>query len=102
MANIRQARQAVIARILEGEGTTSRAERRGAFDAAGLPEPLSTLVEKVAKHAHDVTDDDIAAARASGLSEDQVFEIVVCAAVGQATRQYDAAFAALDAATKGS
>jgi hypothetical protein len=102
MANIRQARQAVIARILEGEGTTSLAQRRGAFDGAGLPEPLSTLVEKVAKHAHDVTDDDIAAARASGLSEDQIFEIVVCAAVGQATRQYDAAFAALDAASEGS
>ena len=50
-------------------------------------------------HAYRVTDDDIAAARASGLSEDQVFEIVVCAAVGQATRQYDAAMAALGAAT---
>jgi alkylhydroperoxidase family enzyme len=102
MANIRQARQAVIARILEGEGTTSRAQRRGAFDDAALPEPLGSLVEKVAKHAHDVTDDDIAAVRASGLSEDQIFEIVVCAAVGQATRQYELALAALDAATKGS
>jgi hypothetical protein len=37
---------------------------------------------------------------ASGLSEDQIFEIVVCAAVGQATRQYDTAFAALEAATE--
>jgi AhpD family alkylhydroperoxidase len=35
-------------------------------------------------------------ATASGLSEDQIFEIVVCAAVGQATRQYDAALAALE------
>jgi hypothetical protein len=39
------------------------------------------------------------AARVSGLSEDQVFEIVVCAAIGQATRQYDTALAALEAAT---
>ena len=30
----------------------------------------------------------------------QVFEIVVCAAVGQATRQYETALAALKAATK--
>jgi alkylhydroperoxidase family enzyme len=66
---------------------------------AGLAEPLSTLIDKVAKHAHKVTDQDIAAAKASGLSEDQIFEIVVCAAVGQSTRQYDAALAALDAAT---
>jgi hypothetical protein len=43
---------------------------------------------------------DIAAARASGLSEDQIFETVVCAAVGQATRQYDTALAALKATEK--
>ena len=46
-----------------------------------------------------VTDEDIAAARASGLSEDQIFEIVVCAAIGQAKRQYDTALEALEAAT---
>ena len=31
-----------------------------------------------------MTDEDVAAVRAAGLSEDQIFEIVVCAAVGQA------------------
>jgi alkylhydroperoxidase/carboxymuconolactone decarboxylase family protein YurZ len=31
----------------------------------------------------------------SGLSEDEVFELVVCAAVGQAARQYESALAAL-------
>jgi hypothetical protein len=44
--------------------------------------------------------EDIAAVKASGLSEDQIFELVVCAAIGQATRQYDTAFAALDTATE--
>jgi hypothetical protein len=99
MANITAARKEVITRVLEGEGASSKGQRRGAFDDAGLAEPLSTLVRKIAKHAHKVTDDDIAAARASGLSEDQVFEVVVCAAIGQAARQYDSAMAALDAAT---
>lgn len=65
----------------------------------GLAEPLSSLIEKVALHPTRVTDDDIAAVVASGLSEDQVFELVVCAAVGQATRQYETALGALDAAT---
>jgi hypothetical protein len=101
MANIKESRKAVISRILEGEGKTSNAQRRSAFDAAGLAEPLGTLVRKIAKHAHTVTDSDIAAARASGLSEDQVFEMVVCAAIGQATRQHDMALAALDAAVNG-
>ena len=62
-------------------------------------EPLDALIGKVGRHANRVTDEDITAAKASGLSEDEVFEIVVCAAVGQATRQYDTAVAALEAAT---
>jgi hypothetical protein len=98
MSDIRQARKALASRILEGEGKASPSERRAAFHHSGLAEPLSTLVDKVARHADAVTDEDIAAAKASGLSEDQVFEIVVCAAMGQATRQYDAALAALETA----
>jgi len=61
----------------------SPAQRRAAFNNAGLAEPLSTLIDKVARHAYRVTDGDIAAARASGLSEDQIFEIIVCAAIGR-------------------
>jgi hypothetical protein len=98
MSNIQHARRAVITRILEGDGKASPAQRRAAFDNAEVSEPLSTLIQKVAKHAYNVTDEDIVAARALGLSEDQIFEIVVCAAIGQATRQYDTAFAALEAA----
>ena len=99
MSNIRQARKALTSRILEGEGKASPSDRRAAFNNSGLAEPLGTLVEQVARHAHMITDEDIAATRKSGLSEDQVFEIVVCAAIGQATRQYDTALAALEAAT---
>jgi hypothetical protein len=99
MSDIKQARTALTRRILEGDGKASPTERRAAFNNSGLADPLNALVDKVARHAYKVTDQDIAAARASGLSEDQVFEIVVCAAIGQATRQYDAALAALDAAT---
>ena len=99
MSDITHARKTLVARILEGDGRASHAQRRAAFDNAGLAEPLRTLIDKVAKHAYKVTDDDIAAARASGLTQDQIFEIVVCAAIGQAARQNDAAVAALEAAT---
>ena len=99
MSDIRQARNALRNRILEGDGKASPAERRAAYNNSGLAEPLGALVDKVARHAYKITDEDIAAALASGLSEDQIFEIVVCAAIGQATRQYDTAFAALEAAT---
>jgi alkylhydroperoxidase family enzyme len=95
MSDITQARKALVARVLEGDGRASHAQRRAAFDNTGLAEPLSTLIDKVARYAYKVTDEDIAAARASGLGEDQIFELVVCAAIGQATRQYDTALAAL-------
>jgi hypothetical protein len=100
MANIGEALKAVIVRILEGDGHASRAERRAAFDDATPGEPLATLIRKVTKRACEVTDEDVMAVRASGLSEDQVFEIVVCAAVGHANRQYDHALAALEAVAK--
>ena len=98
MSNLRHNCTALIARILEGDGGASHTQRRAAFENTGLAAPLSTLVEKLAKQAHMITDVDIGAPRSSGLSEDQIFEIVICAAVGQSTRQYDAALAALDAA----
>jgi hypothetical protein len=100
MSNISQARKAVVARILEGEGHASPAQRRAAFDDAGLADPLRTLIDKVARNARTVTDQDIAAVRASGFSEDQIFEVIVCGAVGQAVRQHDGALAALAATAK--
>jgi hypothetical protein len=99
MSDIRQARKSLVKRILGGAGEASASERRAAFNNSGLAEPLVGLIDKVARHAWQVTDEDITAARGSGLNEDQVFEIVVCAAIGQANRQYDAALAALAAAT---
>jgi hypothetical protein len=101
MSDITQARRALVTRVLEGDGRASHAQRRAAFENAGLNEPLSTLVDRVANQAHKVTDEEIAAAKASGLSEDKVFELVVCAAIGQAAREYDAAFTALEAAIRG-
>lgn len=100
MSDIKHARRALVGRILGGKGHASETERRAAFNNAGLAEPVATLIDKVAKCSYKVTDEDMAAAKASGRSEDQIFELVVCAAIGQATRQYDAALAALTATSK--
>ena len=95
MSDIKRARTALVGRILEGEGHASVTQRRAAFNNAGLAEPVATLIDRVAKWSHKVTDEDVAEAKASGFSEDQIFELVICAAVGQATRQYDIALTAL-------
>jgi hypothetical protein len=99
VAYTRQARTALITRILDGDGRASGGQRRAAFDNAGLGGPLGALIDKVANRPSRITDEDVAAVRAAGLGEDQIFEVVVCGAIGEATRQQDAALAALDAAT---
>ena len=88
MPDIKQAGTALVKRILEGTGMTEAVKREAAFNNSGLAGAVDALVDKVARYAFRVTDEDIAAATASGLNEDEVFEIVVCAAVGQATREY--------------
>ena len=90
----------MTARILDGDGKSSSQQRHAAFRNQEVPDGARALIEKIAKHAYKVTDEDIAAAKAAGFTEDQIFELAVCAAIGQATRQYENAIAALDAATK--
>lgn len=100
MANIDRHRKDLISRLVDGGGTSTTQQRQEAFAATG-PMVAKSLIEKVTKHAYKITDEDIAAAKAGGLTEDQIFELVVTAAVGQANRQLESALAALDEATKG-
>jgi hypothetical protein len=99
MTDISQLHRELVTRVLDSDATSPPELRRAAFDNAGLSEPMRTLIEKVAHSSDRVNDEDVAAVRAAGLSEDQIFEIVVCAAIGQATRQYDSALAAVADAT---
>lgn len=98
MTDISPEHRRLAARVVDGDGEAPRDLRRAAFRNDGLDEPVRTLIEKVVWDAYKVTDDDIAAVQSAGLSEDQVFETVVCAAIGQATRQYETGLAALTAA----
>lgn len=95
----RAAHRALVDRVLNGKGTTSADQRARAFHNADVPPPLHALIDKVATRPTQVTDADLAAAKASGFSEDQLFELVISAAVGQSARLYDAGLAALAEAT---
>jgi alkylhydroperoxidase family enzyme len=85
----------LVSRILNGPGQAPADQRGRAFDNNELPEALRPLLEKVATRSAHVTDADFATAAEAGFSDDQLFELVVCAAVGQSTRQYEAGLAAL-------
>ena len=95
----RAAHRALVDRVLNGEGRASAEQRASAFSNDGLSPPLDALIGKVADRPAQVTEEDLAAAKASGCTEDQLFELVICAAVGQSARLYEAGLAALAEAT---
>ena len=85
-----EAYQALRDRILTGPGQASADLRARAFGNAGLSPPLDELLGKVATSPTRITDADFAAARAAGFSEDELFELVICAAFNTTTPLADA------------
>lgn len=72
--------------VLESSGATSTQHRWAAFHrrAEELPPDLRAYVDKVAKHAYRITDEDVDALTRAGHSEDVIFEITAAAALGAA------------------
>src|SRR5262245_47558768 len=91
-------RKKAVERALNGPGIASPEARRAAFENRGVDEKSRALVDKVARNAWKVTAEDVAATKAAGVTEDEIFEMSVCAALGQASRQIEAALAALEIA----
>ena len=85
----------LVDRILHGPGRAPADQRARAFADTDLPEPLRPLLDKVATASALVTDADFATAMQAGFTDDQLFELAICAAVGASTRQYEAGLAAL-------
>jgi len=94
-AQKRSIHELLVNRILLGPGRAPADQRARAFDNARLPEPLRPLLDKVATKSAQVTDADFATAMEAGFTDDQLFELVICTAVGQSTRQYEAGLAPL-------
>jgi hypothetical protein len=78
-------RDRVLEGVLTGPGESLPAIRQAAADGTAVPADLQALVDKIHSHAYKVTDDDIWRVQAK-YGDDQMFEIVVSAALG-ASRQ---------------
>ncbi len=63
--------------------------------AAELPDDLRPYVEKVARNAYKVTDEDVEALRTAGYSDDAIFELTLAAALGAARMRLDAGLDAM-------
>ncbi len=89
-------REATAAALLRGAATTPP-ELRQAVARGDPPPELAALVDKIRRHAYQVTDSDLDVLRGS-YTEDQLFEIVVAAAFGAARDHLAAGLRALEEA----
>ena len=100
----------VEASVLGPAGRSDEAVRRAVLERAAqlagrdapsperdVPETLAPLVEKIVRHAYRVTDEDIAAARAAGHGEDELFDVIVAAALGAGLVRRERGLAAIAA-----
>ena len=97
----------LIEAVLTSPGETEPAIRHAVADqAAGVSERTTTkwgevpsdlvgYVSKVALHAYRITDEDIEALLTVGYSEDAIFEITLCAALGAGLARWERGLAAL-------
>ena len=56
------------------------AELRASLPAREAPAAFDTYLDKVRRHAYEITDEDVEALKAAGHSEDEIFEHTVTAA----------------------
>jgi alkylhydroperoxidase/carboxymuconolactone decarboxylase family protein YurZ len=83
-------------RIFDGPGQLDGSLRQAAFldDVASLSGPMGSYVDKVHHHAYDMTDEDTQGLLDAGMSEDQIFELTVAAALGAGMSRFERARAA--------
>ena len=93
-------RRAVLARAfgphpLSTPETSFLSETERGSRGEDLPPALTAYVDKVARHAYEVTDEDVAALHRLGNSDDALFEVTVTAALGAALGRLERGLAAL-------
>jgi alkylhydroperoxidase family enzyme len=93
---LRELQEATAETVLRGPGTTPP-ELRQAVARGEPPGELAALVDKIRRHAYRVTDEDLTALR-DRYTEDQIFELVVAAALGAAEARLRAGMRALEEA----
>ena len=88
-------RTKAIERVLDGPALTSSSVRHAAAERGELPPELRPLIDKVHDHAYRVTNEDIARLQAT-YDDDQLFEIIVSAALGASEKRLAAGLRALE------
>jgi alkylhydroperoxidase family enzyme len=88
-------RDQVLKRVLDGAGETEQALRHAAADRKDVPPDLQRLIDKIHDHPYKVTDEDLAKLQQT-YDDDQLFEIIVSAALGASRKRLFAGLSALE------
>jgi len=90
-------RNQVLGQVLNGPGQTEPALRNTAAANSGVPVELRALIDNIHAHAYRVTERDITRLKGS-YDEDELFEIVVSAALGASRKRLLAGLDAVEGA----
>jgi alkylhydroperoxidase family enzyme len=83
--------------VLRGPGHTDAGLRQRVAARREVPAELAALLDKIERHAYQVTGEDLASLKAR-YTDDELFEIVVAAALGSAQARLRAGLRALEEA----
>lgn len=84
--------------LLSAEHKVPAADRQAAAGPDKGAGAMGEYLDRVRKAADSVTDEEVAELRRHGHSDDEIFELTVCAAFGASRRRLDAGLAAIAAA----
>jgi hypothetical protein len=81
--------------VFASKAVTEPALRQAVGLGDPLPDPWGPYAAKVRDESYRVTDADVAALKAAGCSEEEIFEVTVAVAMGAALRRLDAGLRAV-------
>lgn|GEM_PF-642513 len=81
--------------VTSSPASLSEVVRQTITSGRKLSGPLGSYVRKVAEHAYEITDDDIASLHATNYTDDEIFEATVSAALGAGLFRLDCVLRAL-------
>lgn len=84
--------------VLRGKAVLSPTVRRIALEGGDAGTDSRDYLAKVRAHAYRVTDEDVAALRSAGWTDETIYELTIAAAVGEGLRRLDVGLDALRAA----
>lgn len=90
-------RDQVLRQVLDGPGETEPALRHAVAANSDVPTDLKILIDKIHAHAYRVTEHDISRLKEK-YDEDELFELIVSAALGASRKRLRAGLRALEGA----